>query len=93
MAFMDDLHGIFLVFGFSGEGKGIFLLAIGDLVDPEPFIGGSDKARQMSFDILDVIQLGCKGILNIITMTFQSVSPSSRRAMMPRTLTCLTWPT
>jgi len=65
MAFMDDLHGIFLVFGFSGEGKGIFLLAIGDLVDPEPFIGGSDKARQMSFDILDVIQLGCKGILNI----------------------------
>lgn len=32
---MDDLHGIFLVFGFSREGKGIFRFAIRDLVDPK----------------------------------------------------------
>jgi len=35
MALMDDLHCILLVFGFSREGKGIFLLAIRDLVDPK----------------------------------------------------------
>jgi hypothetical protein len=34
MTLMDDLHCIFLVFGFSGEGKGIFWLAVGDLVNP-----------------------------------------------------------
>ena len=34
MALMDDLQCVFLVFGFSGEGKSIFRLAIGDLVDP-----------------------------------------------------------
>ena len=35
MTLVDDLHRIFLVFGFPGEGKGIFRLAIGDLVDPK----------------------------------------------------------
>ena len=35
MALMDDLQRVFLVFGFSGEGKGIFRLAIRDLVDPK----------------------------------------------------------
>ena len=28
-----------------------------------------------------------------MAMTFQSVSPSSKRAITPRTLTCLIWPT
>ena len=35
MALMDDLQCVFLVFGFSGEGKSIFWLAIRDLVDPK----------------------------------------------------------
>lgn len=52
MAFMDDLHGIFLVFGFSGEGKGIFLLAIGDLVDPKKNINGFEN-----FPLFDVKRL------------------------------------
>ena len=34
MALMDDLQCVFLVFGFSREGKGVFGLAIRDLVDP-----------------------------------------------------------
>lgn len=38
------------------------------------------------------LSLGARGSLTSTTMTFQSVSPSSRRAMTPRTLTCLTWP-
>jgi hypothetical protein len=33
--------------------------------------------------------LEAKGSLMSITITFQSVSPSSKRAMIPRTLTCL----
>ena len=35
MAFMEDLQCVFLVFGFTGEGEGIFWLAIRDLVDPK----------------------------------------------------------
>ena len=35
VALMNDLQCVFLVFGFSGEGKGIFWLAIGDLIDPK----------------------------------------------------------
>ena len=35
MALMDDLQCVFLVFGFPREGKGIFWLAIRDLVDPK----------------------------------------------------------
>jgi len=34
MAFMDDLHGIFLVFGLTRKGKSILRLAIRDFVDP-----------------------------------------------------------
>lgn len=33
MAFVDDLSRVFLVFRFTGKGKGVLGLAIGDLVD------------------------------------------------------------
>jgi len=31
---VDDLHGVFFVFGLAGEGKGVLRFAVGDLVDP-----------------------------------------------------------
>lgn len=34
MAFMNNLHSVLLVLGFSGESKGILGLAVGDLVNP-----------------------------------------------------------
>ena len=39
------------------------------------------------------LSLEARGSLTSTTITFQSVSPSSRRAITPRTLTCFTWPT
>jgi len=65
VAFMDDLGGVFLVLGFTRESEGIFGLAIGDLVDTEPFICGPDQTREVTLHILDVIELGSEGILNI----------------------------
>lgn len=38
VALMNDLQCVFLVFGFPGEGKGIFRLPIGDLVNPRCYI-------------------------------------------------------
>ena len=37
MTLVDNLQCVFLVFGFSGESKGIFRLAIRDFVDPNLF--------------------------------------------------------
>jgi len=65
MTLMDDFSGIFLVLGLAGERKLVLGLPIGDLVDPEPLIRRSDKSGKMSLNVLDIIQLGGKWILNV----------------------------
>jgi len=65
MSLVDDLHGILLVFSFTGEGELVLRLAVGDLVDPEPFIGRPDETGQVTLDILDIIQLGSKRVGNV----------------------------
>jgi len=65
VAFMDNLRGIFLVLGLSRESESVLGLAIGNLVDPEPFIGGTDEAREMPLDIFDVVELGGQRVLDI----------------------------
>jgi len=42
VALMDDFRGVFFVLGLAREGERVFRLAIGNLVDPEPLIGGPD---------------------------------------------------
>lgn len=32
---------------------------------PEPLVGGSDQARKVSLDVLNIVELGCKRILDI----------------------------
>lgn len=44
----------YLVLGFTAKGKDIFGLAIRDLVDTEPFVRGTDQARKLLLNILDV---------------------------------------
>jgi hypothetical protein len=44
-ALLDDLLGVLFVLAFTTEGKLILWLAIWDLVDTEPLIGSSEKAR------------------------------------------------
>lgn len=54
-----------LVLGFTREGKLVFGLAIGDLVDSEPLVGSSDQTGEVSLDILDVVELASKRVIDI----------------------------
>jgi len=65
MALMDDLSCVFLVLRFTGEGESVLGLAIGDLVNAEPFVRRPDETREMTLDIFNVIELGSEGILDI----------------------------
>jgi hypothetical protein len=40
-------------------------LSIGDFVDSEPLVGGSDQARQVPLDILNVVEPGGKGVVDV----------------------------
>lgn len=40
-------------------------LSIGDLVDSEPLVGGSDQAGEVPLDVLDVVQSGGKGVVDV----------------------------
>jgi hypothetical protein len=61
----DDIHGVALVLALAGESELVLGLAIGDLVDAEPLIGSTEKARQVAFDILDVVELGGQGVVHV----------------------------
>jgi hypothetical protein len=47
-------HSRLFVLAFAREGKLVLRLSIRNLVDTEPFVGGSQEPREMAFDILDV---------------------------------------
>jgi hypothetical protein len=40
-------------------------LSIGDFVDSEPLVGSSDQTRQVPLDILNVVEPGGKGVVDI----------------------------
>ena len=40
-------------------------LAVGDLVDAKPLVGGSEQTGQVTFDVLDVVELGGQGIVDV----------------------------
>lgn len=61
----NDVHGVLLVLALAGEGELVLGLAIGDLVDAEPLIGGAQKTRQMALDILDVVELRSQGVVHV----------------------------
>jgi hypothetical protein len=42
------------VLAFAREGKLVLRLSIRNLIDAEPFVGGSKEPGEMAFDILDV---------------------------------------
>jgi len=65
VGFVDDLHGVLLVFSLAGEGELVLGFTIGNLVDPEPLVGCSDEAGQVTLDILDIIQLRSKRVVDV----------------------------
>jgi len=64
-ALSDDIHGVLLVLALAAEGELVLGLTIGDFVDAEPLIGGAEKARQVSLDILDVVELGGERVVDV----------------------------
>jgi len=62
---VDDLSRVFFVLGFAGESKCVLALAIGNLVDPEPLVGGPDEARQVTLDVFDIVELWGEGVMDI----------------------------
>ena len=62
---LDDVQSVLLVLSLAREGKLVLGLAIGDLVDAEPLVGGTDEAREVTLNILNVVQLVGKGIGDI----------------------------
>jgi len=64
-ALTHNVHGVLLVFALAGECKLVLGLAIRDLVDAEPFVGGAQQARQVAFNVLDVVKLGRQRVFNV----------------------------
>ena len=64
-AFPYDLHSILLVLALARKRKLVLRLAIRDLVDSEPLIRRPQQTRQMSLDVLDVVELWCERIVDI----------------------------
>lgn len=54
-----------LVLALASEGELVLGLAIGDLVDTEPLVGGTEETRQVSLDVLDVVQLRSKRVVDV----------------------------
>jgi len=62
---VDDVHGVLLVLALAGEGELVLGLSVGDLVDTEPLVGGTQEAGQVTLDILDVVELGGQRVVDV----------------------------
>jgi hypothetical protein len=111
---VDDLDGVLLRLGLSGEGEDVLIrdrgselsvrprlveegakgkegrkadlgLAIGDLVDSEPLVGSSDETGKVPLDVLDVVELGGEGVVDVddddlpVGLTLVEESPADRQ--------------
>lgn len=61
-SFLEDL---LLVLALAGEGELVLGLSVRDLVDAEPLVGGAEETRQVSLDILNVVELRSKRVVHI----------------------------
>jgi hypothetical protein len=64
-ALADNIKSVALVLALASESELVLGLAIGNLVDTEPLIGGTEKTRQVSLNILNVVQLGGERVVDI----------------------------
>lgn len=64
-ALVDNVHGVLLVLALAGEGELVLGLSIGDLVDTEPLVGGTEETGQVALNILNVVELGGKRVVDI----------------------------
>lgn len=62
---MDNVHGVLLVLALAGEGELVLGLSIGNLVDTEPLVRGTQETRQVTLHILDIVELGGKRVVDV----------------------------
>ena len=62
---LNSKSDIRLVLAFTGEGELVLGLSIGNLVDTEPLVGGTEKAGKVALDILNVVELRSQRIFNV----------------------------
>jgi hypothetical protein len=62
---VNDLLGVLLVLAFTTESELILGLAVWDLVDAEPLVGSTEEARKVTLDVLNVIELGSKRVVDV----------------------------
>lgn len=64
-AFSDDILGVLLVLAFTAEGELVLWLSVWDLVNSEPFVGGSKETGEVSLNVLYVVELGSERIVDV----------------------------
>lgn len=64
-ALADDVLGVLLVLALAGEGELVLGLSVGDLVDAEPLVGGTQEAGEVTLNILNVVELGGKRVVDV----------------------------
>lgn len=64
-ALVDDVHGVLLVLALASEGELVLGLSVGDLVDTEPLVGGTEETGQVALDILNIVELGGKRVVDV----------------------------
>lgn len=64
-ALTDDIHGVLAVLALAREGELVLRLAIWDLVDTEPLVGGTEEAWKVTLNVLDVVQARCERVVDI----------------------------
>jgi len=61
----DNVHGVLLVLALAGEGELVLGLAVWDLVDAEPLVCGAEKTREVTLDVLDIVELGDQRVVYV----------------------------
>jgi hypothetical protein len=64
-AFAHDLHRVLLVLALAGEGELVLRLAVRDLVDAEPLIRRAEETREVTLNVLNVVQARRKRVVDV----------------------------
>lgn len=64
-AFPHDVHSILAVLALAGESELVLWLAVWDLVDAEPLVGGTEETWKMTLDVLDIVKTRCERVIYI----------------------------
>lgn len=65
VALANNVLGVLSVLALTAEGELVLRLAIRDLVDAEPLVSSTQKTREVTLNILNVVDLGSVGVLDI----------------------------